>query len=109
MSILPDWLLLCMTGAALCALVLGWGRTAALLATPALVRFILWPLAWHYLSTVPVALLVAIGLIAIPFLLLRGLHKLLRLASSQEAADHAMGDFLGRGLLGVARRFGRRR
>lgn len=109
MSFFPDWMLVSLTGLALCAAVVGKWRWAALPAAPALVRFILWPLVWHYLITLPAPLLALLVLIIMPVLLLRGLHLLLGLASSQAAADHAVGDFLGRGLTAAARRLRLRR
>ena len=106
MSFLPDWLLVCATGLACCALILGRWRTAALLAAPAAIRFLAWPLALDYMRTVPPLVLLTAGLVLLPFLAVRALHRMLRLASSKEAADQAMGEFLGRGLSSI---FGRRR
>lgn len=53
-----------------------------LLAAPALMRFLVWPLALHYARAIPPFFLVLIGLVILPFLMLRALHRLLRLASS---------------------------
>jgi hypothetical protein len=103
MSLIPDWALVTMTGAALCCLVLGKWRWAAVLAAPALMRFVLWPLAWKYLTGLPPLLLAVVILAALPFILLRVIRRLLILATSEKAADHALGDAFGAALLSLFR------
>jgi hypothetical protein len=103
----PDWLLVSMTGGALCCVVLGKWRWAALLAMPALGRYIVWPLAWHYLAAVPLLLLLLVGVVAIPLLFLRAIRRLFILASSERAADEALGHFFAEVL--IAAFMGRRR
>jgi hypothetical protein len=108
MSLIPDWLLVSMTGAALCCIVLGRWRWAALLGTPALFRFLLWPLAWHYVTALPPLLLLLIIVIVLPVIAARAVRRLLSIASSRRAADHAIGQFFGHALISFFRRRDRR-
>lgn len=107
---MSDWLMVCMTGLAIFVVVFGRWRLALMLATPAIMRFIVVPLAWHYLHTLPVWLLAIIGLGLLPLLALRLLHRILRYTISSGAADEAMGIYIGHGLIEATRRlFGGRR
>jgi len=109
MSWFPDWLLACMTGLGICALVLGWWRAATILAAPAVSKFIVWPLLWHFAQSLPLVLLILLALIALPFLILRLLRRLLSLATSENAADHALGHFLGHSMTSISQANHRRR
>lgn len=106
---IPDWLLAFMAALSLCALVLGRWRWALWLAMPALTRFVLWPLFQHYLSTISPILLVLLALAALPFILLRVVHRLLSLTISERSADEAIGSYMAHLLIGMTRRRGSRR
>lgn len=101
---MPDWLIVCMTGLSIFVAVLGRWRLALVLATPSIMRFVVMPLVWHYLQTLPLWLLTVIGLALLPLLALRLLHRILRYTMSSGAADEAMGIYIGHGLIEASRR-----
>ena len=106
---MPEWVIVVMTGLAMCAAVLGQWRRALWLSLPAILGFLVWPLLWHYVSTVPPLLLIVIGLIALPFLLLRAIHRMLSMAISRRASDEAIGGYLSFLMISATRKAGKRR
>jgi hypothetical protein len=101
---MPDWLIVCMTGLSIFVAVFGRWRLALMLATPAIMRFIVIPLVWHYLQTLPGWLLAIIGLGLLPLLALRLLHRILQYTTSSGVADEAIGIYIGHGLIEATRR-----
>ena len=98
----PGGILAWMTVAAVIVAVFGRWRLALAMGSPALTTYVVWPIAWHYLQALPIWLLVVLGVCALPFALLRAIYSLLRFTLSAEAADEAVGIFVGHGLIALA-------
>lgn len=105
-ALLPDWLLVVTTMMAFAVFVAGRARLAALLAAPALLRFVLWPTAIAVLGGIPVFLLLIVGVLVLPIVVVRCARGFLILFVGAEATDHALGHALGKG---IVRLFGRGR
>lgn len=98
-SILPNWALIVATLLSICVFVAGRVRLALLLATPALLRFVAWPAVLALIGGIPLFVLVSIGVLMLPVIIVRGGRKFLILFVGQEAADHALGHALGKGIV----------
>jgi len=97
-GLLPDWLLITSTMLALAVFVTGRVRLAALLAVPALLRFVFWPTAIAVLGGIPVFVLVIAGVLVLPVVAVRAARWVLILFVGAEATNHAVGHALGRGI-----------
>lgn len=93
---IPDWLVVVATGLALCATVFVKWQWAITLATPALLRFVVWPIVIDVAQRVPPILVAIAVMIAAPLLILRMVHRALSVTISRGAADHAVGGFLAK-------------
>jgi hypothetical protein len=108
-ALLPDWLLTVSTMLALAVFVTGRARLAALLAAPALLRFVLWPTVFSVLGGIPVYVLIIVGVLMLPVVAMRAVRSFLILFVGAEATDHALGRALGQGIIHVFYRHRRRR
>lgn len=98
-ALLPDWLVVLATMLAIAVFVTGRVRLAALLAAPALLRFVFWPAVLALLSGIPVFVLVILGVLVLPIIIVQGARQLLILFVGSQATDHAIGHAVGEGLV----------
>ena len=94
--ILPDWIVLYLAVAGVCAYLLSARRLALSLATPAVLRWMVYPLVRPLLDQIPVVLLVVASLLVLVFSALQSLGVVLKWFYGSEAGGHVTGTYLVR-------------